>query len=192
MNDPSGCYDHGLIAGRDWKGAGMRVESTKKQQATQHGVNWFTTSVMVIFHLGAVAALFFFTWKAFCVAVVLWWVSRAWNRHGYHRLLVHRGIHSKWVEYFLTICATLTLEGGPIFWVATHRMHHRYSDHEGDPHSPVDGKWWSHMGWIVMGQSLASRHHDALPLRPRSRQGQVSRLDHKIQLRPVVVLGRFG
>ncbi len=62
--------------------------------------------------------------------------------------------HVGWVEYFLTICGTLALEGGPIFWVATHRIHHQFSDHEGDPHSPIDGKWWAHMGWILMGQSL--------------------------------------
>jgi len=37
------------------------------------------------------------------------------------------------------------LQGGPIYWVAVHRMHHRYTDKEGDPHSPRDGKWWSHM-----------------------------------------------
>ena len=81
---------------------------------------------------------------------------------GYHRLLTHRGYKTpKWVEYFLTVCATLTLEGGPIFWVATHRIHHQYSDHEGDPHSPIDGKWWAHMGWILMGKSM---HHDTTTL----------------------------
>ena len=58
----------------------------------------------------------------------------------YHRLLTHRGYKTpKWVEYFLTTCGTLALEGGPIFWVATHRMHHQNTDKEGDPHSP-DGR----------------------------------------------------
>jgi sn-1 stearoyl-lipid 9-desaturase len=80
----------------------------------------------------------------------------------YHRLLTHRGFKTpKWVEYFLTVCATLALEGGPIFWVATHRIHHQFSDQEGDPHSPIDGKWWAHMGWILMGKSM---HHDSTTL----------------------------
>jgi len=118
---------------------------------------------MAVFHLGAVAALFLFTWKALCVAIFLWWVSGSLGiGMGYHRLLTHRGYKTpKWVEYFLTICAVLTLEGGPIFWVATHRIHHQFSDHEGDPHSPRDGKWWAHMGWIVMGRSM---HHDTTTL----------------------------
>ncbi len=77
----------------------------------------------------------------------------------YHRLLTHRSYKThKWVEYFLTLCGTLALEGGPIFWVATHRIHHQRSDKEGDPHTPREGTYWAHMGWIIRGEGL---HHDA-------------------------------
>jgi stearoyl-CoA desaturase (delta-9 desaturase) len=55
------------------------------------------------------------------------------------------------MEYFFAVCGALTLEGGPIFWVATHRIHHQRSDQPGDPHSPRDGAFWSHMGWILFG-----------------------------------------
>ena len=80
----------------------------------------------------------------------------------YHRLLTHRGYKTpKWVEYFLTWCVTLALEGGPIFWVATHRIHHQFSDEDGDPYLPNDGKWWAHMGLILMGKSM---HHDTTTL----------------------------
>jgi stearoyl-CoA desaturase (delta-9 desaturase) len=57
------------------------------------------------------------------------------------------------MEYFFAVCGTLTLEGGPIFWVATHRIHHQKSDQPGDPHSPHDGSFWSHMGWILFGET---------------------------------------
>ena len=141
----------------------MPIESLQKKQAREDGINQMTASVMVLFHLGAVAALFFFTWKAFLLAVVLWWLSAGLGvGMGYHRLLTHRGYTTpKWLEYLLTVCATLALEGGPIFWVATHRIHHKYSDREGDPHSPRDGKWWAHVGWIVMGKSM---HRDTSTL----------------------------
>ena len=134
-----------------------------KNDATRDGFNWVTGIAMLLFHLGAVAALFFFTWKAFFVACLLWWISGSWGiGMAYHRLLTHRGYKTpKWVEYVLTWCATLALEGGPIFWVATHRIHHQFSDVEGDPHSPNDGKWWSHMGWILTGRSM---HHDTTTL----------------------------
>jgi stearoyl-CoA desaturase (delta-9 desaturase) len=54
----------------------------------------------------------------------------------------------------MAICATLALEGGPIFWVSLHRVHHQLSDHEGDPHTPHEGGWWAHVGWIMSGDSL--------------------------------------
>jgi len=74
---------------------------------------------------------------------------------GYHRLLVHRGYQvPKAVDYFLSVCGTLALEGGPIAWVATHRIHHQHSDHPGDPHTPQEGTWWAHMGWIITGRAL--------------------------------------
>jgi sn-1 stearoyl-lipid 9-desaturase len=135
------------------------IEKLGKKASTESQVNWVTAFFMAVFHIGAIAALFFFTWKAFLLAACLWWVSGSLGiGMGYHRLLTHRGYKTpKWVEHFLTVCATLTLEGGPIFWVATHRIHHQYSDKPGDPHSPVDGTWWAHMGWILTGESM---HHD--------------------------------
>jgi stearoyl-CoA desaturase (delta-9 desaturase) len=137
--------------------------TNRRERANRDGFNWGTAIAMGLFHVGAVAALFFFTWPAFFAAIFLWWVSGSLGiGMSYHRLLTHRGYRTpKWVEYFLTWCATLALEGGPIFWVATHRIHHQFSDDEGDPHSPIDGKWWSHMGWILTGKSM---HHDTTTL----------------------------
>ena len=142
---------------------GVELTDLERRPADRDEINWVTASFMMLFHLGAIAALFFFTWKAFFVAVVLWWMATSLGiGMCYHRLLTHRGYKiPKWLEYTLTIFATLALEGGPIFWVATHRIHHKYSDHEGDPHSPIDGKWWAHMGWILMGRSM---HHDTSTL----------------------------
>jgi stearoyl-CoA desaturase (delta-9 desaturase) len=77
---------------------------------------------------------------------------------GYHRLHTHRSYKvPKFIEYFFAVCGTLTLEGGPIFWVATHRVHHQNSDQPGDPHSPRDGAFWAHLGWMIYGES---KHND--------------------------------
>jgi stearoyl-CoA desaturase (delta-9 desaturase) len=108
---------------------------------------------MVIFHVGAVAALFYWSWQAFIAALILYWVAGSLGvGMGWHRLLTHRGFKvPKAVEYFLTLCGTLSLEGTPIKWVVTHRIHHAYTDAPGDPHTPRDGGWWAHMGWIFIG-----------------------------------------
>ncbi len=141
----------------------MELAALNRKPAAENELNWVTATFMALFHVGAVVALFFFTWKALLISMFLWWVSGSLGiGMGYHRLLTHRGYRTpKWVEYCLTVCATLALEGGPIFWVATHRIHHQHSDEEGDPHSPIDGKWWAHMGWILTGKSM---HHDTTTL----------------------------
>ncbi len=118
-------------------------------------LNWITIIFLAVFHAGALAAPFFFEWKSLAVMVLLYWITIGWGiGMGYHRLHTHRAyVVPKWIEYLFALCGTMTLEGGPIFWVATHRIHHQKSDQEGDPHSPRDGKWWSHIGWIIFGES---------------------------------------
>jgi fatty-acid desaturase len=119
-------------------------------------MNWITTLFMSAFHIGAIAALFFFSWKNLLVAVVTYFFAiNVGIGMCYHRLLTHRGYKvPKWLEYFLTACGTMALEGGPIFWVATHRVHHQNSDQDGDPHTPQEGTWWAHAGWLISGRAL--------------------------------------
>ena len=123
------------------------------------GINWITVVFMTIYHLGAVAASFYVDAGAMLAAVILWYISGSLGiGMGYHRLLTHRGYKTpKWVEYLLTTCGALALEGGPIFWVATHRIHHQFSDKDGDPHTPREGTLWAHMGWVFTGRAM---HHD--------------------------------
>jgi stearoyl-CoA desaturase (delta-9 desaturase) len=115
--------------------------------------NWVFFTVIVTFHLGAIAALFTFHWSSIAVFLAMWLLSQnAGIAISYHRQLTHRSFTTpKWVEYCLAICGALALQGSPIYWVAVHRLHHQYTDKSGDPHSPRDGKWWSHMGWIMRG-----------------------------------------
>jgi fatty-acid desaturase len=135
----------------------MQTEHTNPLLAVPEpeGLNWPTTIVLAILHVGAIAALFMFSWKTLAVAVFLYWMTTGLGiSMGYHRLHTHRSYKVPvFLEYFFAVCGALTLEGGPIFWVATHRIHHQKSDQEGDPHSPRDGAWWAHVGWLLFGES---------------------------------------
>ena len=126
---------------------------------TAEGLNSGTVIVMVLFHAGALGALFLFTWQRLLVMAILYVLAiNVGIGMCYHRLLTHRGYQvPKWLEYVMTMCATMALEGGPIFWVSTHRVHHQLSDQEGDPHTPREGKWWAHTGWIFFGESLHAK-----------------------------------
>jgi sn-1 stearoyl-lipid 9-desaturase len=163
----------------------------KRDKTFSQPVNWVTTFFMVAFHIGAVAALFYISWKPILVAAFLWWVSGSLGiGMSYHRLLTHRSYKTpKWVEYFLTICATLALEGGPIFWVATHRIHHQNSDKDGDPHSPRDGGFWAHMGWILTGKAMHNKLDSLLPYVPDLRKDKFHVWISEWHWLPEVVVG---
>ncbi len=138
----------------------MNEPKTAEQQSLpdidpNQKLNLTTTLVLVFLHLGAIGALFCFSWVNLAVAVFLYWATICLGISlGYHRLHTHRSYKvPRLLEYFFAVCGASTLEGGPIFWVATHRIHHQLSDKEGDPHSPNDGAWWSHIGWILFGEA---------------------------------------
>ena len=154
-------------------------------------INWITTFFICGFHVGAIAALFFFTWKALLIAAIVYWIAGSPGiGMGYHRLLTHRGYKTpKWIEYVLTVCGTLTLEGGPIGWVATHRIHHQNADKEGDPHSPRDGGLWAHMGWILTGRTIHNSSGELLPYVPELRKDKFHVWISKWHWIPIALLG---
>jgi fatty-acid desaturase len=155
------------------------------------GINWTSVIAFSVFHLGAVAALFFFSWPAFFTALALYWISLSFGiGMGYHRLLTHRSYKPpKWVEYILATCGTLALEGGPIFWVATHRVHHQFADKHGDPHTPNDGKWWSHVIWMLVGNASHCELDECARYAPDLVKDRFHVLLSKYHYVPLIVLG---
>ena len=154
-------------------------------------IRWNTLIFMIIFHIASIAALFMMSWKVVPVALVLWWFSGSLGIGvGFHRLLTHRGLKvPKVVEYFLTFCGLLSLEGGAINWVVTHRIHHSTTDRPGDPHTPRDGSWWAHMGWILRG--TAQQHEEAVMQRyaPDLMKDPIHRFMNQYYYMPLVLSG---
>ena len=71
---------------------------------------------------------------------------------GYHRYLTHRGfVAPQWLKFLLLVCGSMSVEGPALTWASTHLEHHAKSDREGDPHSPLDGFWHAHFGWLIDG-----------------------------------------
>ena len=78
---------------------------------------------------------------------------------GFHRYVAHKSFKtSRFFEGVLMITGSMALEGPLLFWVSTHRRHHRFSDEAGDPHSPnlsgaglrgkLRGLWYAHIPWM--------------------------------------------
>ncbi len=112
-------------------------------------VKWDIIIGIAVIHLGALAAPWTFTWPAFWTFLWLQIATGLGVTLCYHRLLAHRSFQApKAIEYLLTLVGCSALQGGPIKWVATHRVHHAFSDRPQDPHSPQRGFWWAHMLWL--------------------------------------------
>jgi stearoyl-CoA desaturase (delta-9 desaturase) len=52
-------------------------------------------------------------------------------------------------QFVMAFGGTTAVQKGPLWWASHHRLHHRYTDLDDDVHSPRDGFWWSHVGWIL-------------------------------------------
>jgi stearoyl-CoA desaturase (delta-9 desaturase) len=78
---------------------------------------------------------------------------------GYHRYFSHRTYKtSRAFQLLLALLGTSATQKGPLWWASMHRLHHRYSDRPGDPHSPREGFWHAHQGWIFDGRWDATRN----------------------------------
>ncbi|CAB4274130.1 unnamed protein product [Prunus armeniaca] len=113
-------------------------------------VDLATLAGLVYLHYLAVLAPFYFTWPAFRSAVALYFISGVGVTLSFHRNLSHKSFKlPKWLEYFFAYCGVLSFQRSPLEWVSIHRAHHQYTDTWNDPHSPIRGLWFSHVGWAL-------------------------------------------
>ncbi len=69
---------------------------------------------------------------------------------GYHRLVAHHSFEARMpVRALFLVLGSAALQGNVLNWAAWHRKHHALSDQPGDPHSPLDGFFHAHVGWIL-------------------------------------------
>jgi stearoyl-CoA desaturase (delta-9 desaturase) len=96
-----------------------------------------------------VLPFFFYSRSAIIGCLIFYTITGLGLTLGYHRLFAHRAFEvPKWLEHAIAIAGYLAIQRGPIFWVAMHRLHHRYSDIPGrDPHTPREGLLHVHFGW---------------------------------------------
>lgn len=111
---------------------------------------WGVIFWLGIVHVGALATPFTFTWEGIALAFFLHWVTGGLGIClGFHRLLTHSSFSTfAPIKWLCALLGGLAGEGSAVDWVANHRKHHALSDQPGDPHSPHEGAWWSHMVWL--------------------------------------------
>ncbi|MFS7911451.1 putative acyl-CoA desaturase [Helianthus anomalus] len=121
-----------LFMGRTWRTADIKIGVT-----------------ILVVHLLALFAPVTFTWGAFWATVAGYVLRGTFGLTlSYHRNLAHLSIKlPKWLE-------------DPIAWLSIHRYHHQYVDSEKDPHSPIFGFWFCHMGWLFDSGYILEKYQE--------------------------------
>ena len=98
-------------------------------------------------------------WHDVVIAAVFYWVTGLGITVGYHRYFTHGSFKAKTpLRVALAVAGTMAMQGPVLTWVSDHRRHHKYSDKEGDPHSPwrygndtkalAKGLMFAHLLWL--------------------------------------------
>ncbi len=109
-------------------------------------------------------------WSDVAVLVLMFSVTGHGVTVGYHRLFTHRSFKpNRPVKVALAVAGSMAIEGPVVRWVADHRKHHKFSDRDGDPHSPwrygtslralTKGFWFAHMGWLFDTEQTPQRRY---------------------------------
>ena len=98
-------------------------------------------------------------WTDVAIAVPLYFLTCGGVTVGFHRGFTHRSFKpNRATKIALAVAGSMAIQGPVVRWVADHRKHHKFSDKDGDPHSPWKygdtvgalwkGLWHAHMGWL--------------------------------------------
>ncbi len=155
--------EYGASAGESAQPATKTPSAQSREKAkVRHfpeGIAWGPALWIAVVHLGALVAPWTFTWSGLVVMLLMYWLTGGIGIClTYHRLLSHRSFRTYApIRWLFAWIGGLAGEGSAIHWVANHRVHHAKSDHPGDPHSPREGFWWSHMLWCLQAMKPEAR-----------------------------------
>lgn len=124
-------------------------------------VVWKNVILMSLLHIGAIYALLLVPSAAFMTlawSVLCFLVSALGVTAGAHRLWSHRSYRASLpLRIFLAVANSMAFQNDIYEWARDHRVHHKYSETDADPHNALRGFFFSHIGWL-----LVRKHPDVI------------------------------
>merc|ERR1712071_237922 len=152
---------------------------------------WRNVMVFVYLHVAAVYGLYLLVTVAkwYTVAFTVWLhlFGGFGITGGAHRLWAHRSYKAKWpLRVIAAIAQTVAVQNDIFEWSRDHRVHHKFSETNADPHNAKRGFFFAHVGWLLCKtpRSQATRCH-------RRRQRSPSR-PHRSLPAPVLSTSDFA
>ena len=129
-------------------------------KADNRSTTYLERPKVVVWLLVTIIGIHVLSLSAFLPSIFVWWgiplvltssfiFGSLGVNLGFHRMLTHSSVaFPTFLERLWVLCGVCCLEGSPLWWACVHRIHHKYSDQPGDPHSPSGSLFWGHMQWI--------------------------------------------
>jgi fatty-acid desaturase len=142
--------------------AALAITRPRERRVAGWRIDWFNVFGLSSYHVLGVLAFtpWFFSWYGLAFAILAHFtIGLLGVSVCYHRLLTHRAFRCpRWLEYSLALMGVCCSMDSPAWWVATHRLHHQYTDDlDGDPHTPIKSLYWAHMGWLFYKNDRTDR-----------------------------------
>ncbi|KAJ8680144.1 hypothetical protein QAD02_015931 [Eretmocerus hayati] len=147
-----------LFENEDLDGAHMTPNSVNhgiKQEICKREMNWIIVFAVCYTHTAGLYGLYLAVTSAQFIttlfAIIMYWVGQIGITAGTHRLFSHRSYKATWQLRLLLMLMDSSASQGKIFqWVRDHRVHHKYSETNADPHNAKRGFFYSHVGWVLL------------------------------------------
>ncbi|XP_044262405.1 acyl-CoA Delta-9 desaturase-like [Tribolium madens] len=116
---------------------------------------WRNVLIFAYLHYAAVYGLYYMItlaqWKSIIWGYVVILFASIGVTGGAHRLWAHRSYKAKLpLRIYLAFWQTVALQNHIYEWVRDHRVHHKFTDTDADPHNSNQGFFFSHMGWLMV------------------------------------------
>jgi len=129
-------------------------EQTTSAEPYKTEIVWQNIIKFIILHSFAVYGLYLLpssSWKTWLFVLVSYLYSGLGITAGAHRLWAHKTYKAKFpLRLFLAVANSMAGENSIYVWSRDHRVHHKCSETEGDPHNANRGFFFAHMGWLLM------------------------------------------
>jgi stearoyl-CoA desaturase (Delta-9 desaturase) len=123
--------------------------------------NWPMIIYIALIHASAVTGLFYLQSAhtyTLLWAFILWPISGLGITAGVHRLWAHRSYDATFaLRVILMLFNSIANQGSIWHWSRDHRVHHKHSETDADPHNATRGFFYAHMGWL-----LIQKHKDVV------------------------------
>ncbi|XP_011212610.1 acyl-CoA Delta-9 desaturase [Bactrocera dorsalis] len=142
----------------------LNIDVLQRKRAEKRKLKlvWRNIIIFGYLHIAALyGAWLFFTsakWPTVFFSIYLYSIGVLGITAGAHRLWAHRSYKAKWpLRAILIAFNTCAFQDAAFHWARDHRVHHKFSETDADPHNATRGFFFSHIGWL-----LCKKHPDVI------------------------------